>query len=222
MRAPEIVLYVLFPMLIAVGLALGMDAVSATEFWYARAAFNLAAAIAIGLTMWWFYQADFTAMIALMVFFTVGSIGATWWGGQKWLDLKENTYCYFLVAFNSVGAPANEGPYPLMAFSSGPYPVTNVRVAIRNVQHDANWPINGPNYIEIGDVEPAVAKSLPQIPPLAPGVYQIEIRARSGIFREILAIKWDGKNSSQKIEVDRRIMIGGQKPALIPLRIDPD
>ena len=39
MRAPDIALSVLFPIFIAIGIALGMDAVSADQFWVARAAF---------------------------------------------------------------------------------------------------------------------------------------------------------------------------------------
>jgi hypothetical protein len=204
-RPPEILLYVLFPIFIAIGIALGMDATGPTEFGYARAALCLAGFISIGLTLWWFYQTELTSAVALMLFFTVGCIGTALVGGLKWLDLKENTFCYIGAI---LGDMHNKGPYVLAAWGNGPYPTINVKITVRNVKDAFD---STPPYYELGDVEPNMARQLHNVPPLpGPGTYQIDIHARSGNFQEILTIDWDGKMASQKTEV-RRITIEGNR-----------
>jgi hypothetical protein len=205
-RPPEIILYVLFPLFIAVGIALGMDAVSAVEFSYARAAFAFAAAVTIGLTLWWFYQADFTRAVALMLFFSVGSIGVAWWAGMKWLDLKEHVFCY-------IGAvPDGDGIYRLTAWSVGPYPAINVRISISNPTGDFS---SNPEIYDVGDVEPLPARRLISVPPIPHGNYKIRIQTRSGYFFETLAV---APGLITRVDMSRVIFNEDGSSVLMPLR----
>jgi hypothetical protein len=171
--------------------------VTATQFSYAQAAFSLAGAIAIGLTLWWFYQTTLTPAVGVMVFFTVGCVGLTWMGGLKWLDLKENIYAYVVVGLDEL---RGNGPYPLKITSSGPYPTYNVRLTIRNSQE----PLNTARGYQVGDVDSGLMRNA-NLPPLpGPGIYDIRIFARSGNFQEILTIYPNGEpETKQEITISR-------------------
>jgi hypothetical protein len=138
MRTREIALTVLFPIFIAIGFTLGMDAVSSTEFGYARYAFQLAAALGFALSLLWFYETDFSWSVASVFVLTTSVTLAALIGALEWVYLKENTYC--LITADLTNAPTPQGPYLLQATSVGPYPRLNVRVTI-----------NGKPY-ELGDV----------------------------------------------------------------------
>jgi hypothetical protein len=182
-RTPEVVLSVLFPLLVAVGIALGIDAVTATEFWYAKLAFAFAAALIMGVTLWWFYREPLTPAVGVMVFFLTGSIGTALFGGLKWLDLKENVYCVVLPSwhFENVG----DGPWPLVINVRGIFPAIDVKLSIREVHAGPTAYLIQKN---IGDVEPSAAYPLDDdgIPSLPAGIYQINLHMRSGNFVEDL------------------------------------
>ena len=208
-RAPDIALSVLFPVLIAVGIALGMDAVSPAEFLYAKAALVLAALLACVLTMWWFYVIEFSWPAAAVIFVTVGSVGVALVGGLKWLDLKENTHC-IIVGQIWNGDSASQPTFPVSATNKGWYPALNVRIRIRDWHY--------PNHAyEIGDVDPNLERVLDNVPPFPGfGTYEIFIYSRSGNFREILRIYPVNNQAFQSSSFERMTVEGG-KLVLTPI-----
>jgi hypothetical protein len=54
--------------------------------------------VLVALALRWFYFADTTARVFVVLFLMVGCIGALWVGAYRWLDLKENTYAYVVFA----------------------------------------------------------------------------------------------------------------------------
>jgi hypothetical protein len=86
----EILLGVAFPLLIAVGLGLGMGGSNSIEFWVARACFAAAAVELLGIVVWWLYSTE-SASWKLAIAAVVGvSIVAALPESLKWLDGKEN------------------------------------------------------------------------------------------------------------------------------------
>ena len=196
----RVFLPVLFPILIAVGIALAVDATSATEFSLARFAFYLAAAIPIALAFLAYRVANFGIRSNATLIITVGvSLGALALG-IYWIWLKEGTYCYITA---DLGPPGFQGPYVLRAISNGPYPALNVRLTIA-----------GKAY-EIGDVEPSPLRSLANVPPLPAGTHEIGIFARSGDFLEILKIN---NNGTQGWDVYRVILGANGQPVLTRMK----
>jgi hypothetical protein len=200
MRRTDVFLSVLFPILIAVGIALATTATLAAEFLLARLALYLAAAIPIALAFLAYQEADFkvrsNATLIIIVVLTLGTLAL----GIYWIWLKEETYCYITA---DLGPPGFQGPYVLRATSNGPYFALNVRVTIA-----------GKAY-EIGDVEPGLLRSLANVPPLPAGTHEIRIFARSGNFLEILKIN---SNGTQGWDVYRVTLDANGQPVLTRMK----
>ena len=184
MRPADVFLTVLFPILIAVGLALGMDSTSSLEFSLARGALWLAAAIPVILAFLTFRESDlsFTSVSVLCV--TVAIIAGSLVIGLKWLDLKENIYCVVVPSW----AVGDSGPYKLYIFNPGIFPAVNVRVYVREIHEPYDL-----QYVDIGDVEPESVVHLEKFRPIATGTYQIDLRMRSGKFQELLSFERSGE-----------------------------
>jgi hypothetical protein len=203
MRAPDIALSVLFPILIAVGIALGMDAVTAPEFFYARVALILAAFLAFSLTMWWFYLIDFSWPVAAMILVTVGSVGVALVGGLKWIDEKQNTHCIIVGGIGG-GDSASQGSYMVTATNHGWYPALNVRIRIVDYRFVST-------VYDVGDVDPNLDRGLPNVPAFPGlGTYEILIFSRSGNFHEILKIYAVGNQAFQTWKIDRMTTEGNK------------
>ena len=142
MRTREIALTVLFPIFIAVGFTLGMDAVSSTEFGYAQYAFQLAAALTFALSLLWFYETDFSWSVASVFVLTTSVTLAAVIGALEWVYLKENTHCL-------------------------------------------------------------ITADLTNAPTVGPGIYEFRIFGRTGSFREILTVTWDGQKPLQEWKTER-------------------
>ena len=117
MRQTDVFLSVLFPILIAVGIALAVDATSATEFSLAQFAFCLAAAIPVALTFLAYRDADTDVRSAATLFVTVVLTLGILALGIYWIWLKEDTYCFITA---DLGPPGYQGPYVLQATLARP------------------------------------------------------------------------------------------------------
>jgi hypothetical protein len=207
----NVFLTVLFPILIAVGLALGMDASTSIEFSLARWAFGLAAAIPFVLAFSTFRDSDLTLTSVGVLCVTVGIIAGSFVLGFTWLDLKENIYCYTMPAWTQ----GDHGPYTLVLFNDGIYPAANVRVSMRAIDEPYDL-----KYVEIGDVEPQSVLRLDKLPAIGPGTYQIDLRMRSGKFQELLWFERSGANLSIKYTL-YRITIHGNEVIKTIIRDSP-
>jgi hypothetical protein len=211
MRIPEIALSVLFPLLVVVAFALGTDATSAEEFAISRALFIAAALVLVALALHWFYYADTTARVFVLLFVMIGCIGALWVGAYRWLDLKENTYAYVVLPEDLL--KISKGPYPPFMAVRGPYPVLHVSMSIRST----NDPVINREVYEIGDLEPNHARQLRNVPPLpGPGIYEVRIFGRTGDFQEILNIIWKDGRAYQGFSTSRVSLQDGQ-PTFTPM-----
>jgi hypothetical protein len=195
-RRTDLFLTVLFPILIAVGIAMGMDSTSSIEFSLARTALMIAAAIPVFLAFLLFRQAELSPNSIGTLIGTVAVVGGALGLGFKWIDFKENIICRIVPAWYA-GEP---GPYKLSLFNSGIFPAINVRVRIQNVHEQIG---SDSKYINLGDFEPESATPLDALPPLMPGTYQIDFRQRSGKFVEILSFEKRDDKLSIKYVISR-------------------
>lgn len=206
MRADELFLAVLFPVLIAVGIAMGVDSTSTIEFGIARASFWLAASIPVVLAFWAFRNIDLSVGSLFALVSTVGITAGALGLGLKWIDLKENTFCLVMPTYE-YGKDPGPGPYQLVLFNSGPFPALNVRIHIREI-HQPNDDVF--KYIELGDVEAESVRSLDNLQPLPSGSYQIDFRQRSGAFQELLTFQKMSDRLSIKYVIYRLSIEGNE------------